>query len=514
MILRLLSTLLLAGGVCFAQAEGKALQDLQKAFRASTAKKASPAELAALRRSAIAGIGSADNAKIAEALADAWLALETDAAAAETERQAANAELVKVDGQREVPKEVYDKIQALRPRLGELRKLTDELRGMQEDVQRHIGELHSADALGFLLDKVLTQKKDPMPLRLAAGRAVGSNGAAIMGRVQAALERARDAVEVVPLIDAVAAAGAQGKTCALAVMLNLKHKDEFVRERAALALSHLGVAEAIEPMIGVLEQSEGQMRTRVAAALEVLTGKQFGANPGAWRGWWTNEGAQFVAGAPALGSGTPSHRKDTNRFYYFGIPQDESHSIVYVIDCSGSMTAPVDRKTAVTTADGSDGTKETRLEACKRELIAALGKLEKRQKFAILWYSDLPHWYQPQLQAAEPAAVAAAQTFVRTLHPESSTNIHDSLELCFTLVGRGAHDKYYEPAFDTIFLLTDGSPTTNEGKPDSTEKILAGVRQWNALKRVTIHAIGIGNGLDVAFLTQLAKENGGEFKQF
>jgi len=188
-ILRLLSTLLLAGGVCFAQAEGKALQDLQKAFRASTAKKASPAELAALRRSAIAGIGSADNAKIAEALADAWLALETDAAAAETERQAANAELVKVDGQREVPKEVYDKIQALRPRLGELRKLTDELRGMQEDVQRHIGELHSADALGFLLDKVLTQKKDPMPLRLAAGRAVGSNGAAIMGRVQAALER-------------------------------------------------------------------------------------------------------------------------------------------------------------------------------------------------------------------------------------------------------------------------------------------------------------------------------------
>lgn len=513
-MIRLLLSLLLLGGISFAQADTKAVQGLQKAFRASAAKKATPAEIATLRRAALDGIGDADSAKVAEGLSEAWRAVETEVLAFEIERQSANAELVKYEKETSLPKELYDHVQTLRPRLAELRQFTDDLRAMQQDIQTRLAELHSTEALGYLLDKVLVQKKDPVPLRVAAGRAIGSNGKAIMDRVQKALEKGRDAVELVPLIDAVAAAGPDGKNCALVLMLNLKHKDEFVRERAALALAHLGVADAIEPMIGVLEQCDGQMRARVAAALEVLTGKGFGVNPGAWRGWWANEGAQFVAGAPQLGGGTPSHRKDTNRFYYFGIPQDECHSIVYVIDCSGSMTAPVDRKVAVTTADGSDGTKETRLEACKRELIAALGKLEPRQKFAILWYNQLPHWYQPQLQAAAPAAVEAAQQFVRGLSPEGSTNIHDSLELCFTLVGRGAHDKYYEPAFDTIFLLTDGAPTTTDGKLDSTEKILVGARQWNALKRVTIHTIGIGQGLDVDFLTKLAKENGGEFKQY
>jgi uncharacterized protein YegL len=110
--------------------------------------------------------------------------------------------------------------------------------------------------------------------------------------------------------------------------------------------------------------------------------------------------------------------------------------------------------------------------------------------------------------------VAHAQAFVDTLKPASSTNIHDSLQQCFKLVGRGAHDKYYGTELDTIFLMTDGSPTTNDGKLDSTDKILVGVRSWNPLKRVTIHCIAMGKDLNEQFLRQLAEENGGEFKQF
>ena len=156
----------------------------------------------------------------------------------------------------------------------------------------------------------------------------------------------------------------------------------------------------------------------------------------------------------------------------------------------------------------------TRIEACKAELVRALGRLQPRQKFAVIWYNDQPHWWQTKMLEATKDNVEAAQAFVRTLKHASSTNIHDSLEQGFTLVGRGARDKYYGMNLDTIFLLTDGSPTKPDGKPDSTDKILEGVRAWNPVKRVTIHTIGIGNGLNEGFLRTLAEDNGGEFKKF
>jgi hypothetical protein len=53
-------------------------------------------------------------------------------------------------------------------------------------------------------------------------------------------------------------------------------------------------------------------------------------------------------------------------------------------------------------------------------------------------------------------------------------------------------------------VLTDGAPTTPEGKLDSTDKILASCRTWNPLQRVVIHCIAIGRDLNVEFLQKLA----------
>lgn len=78
---------------------------------------------------------------------------------------------------------------------------------------------------------------------------------------------------------------------------------------------------------------------------------------------------------------------------------------------------------------------------------------------------------------------------------------------------RAARDRYYGAELDTIFLSTDGSPTRVDGRPGSTGKIVLAGRTWNPLQRVTIHTIGIGGQLDDAFLAQLARENGGEYKK-
>jgi hypothetical protein len=331
-----------------------------------------------------------------------------------------------------------------------------------------------------------------------------------MEELAAALPRAKQPEEQIVLLDAMAAAGSTAQLHARPVIALLDSKEEAVAERAAQTLAKLAVPEAIAPMIELLGRSEGQARQRIAAALEVLTGQQFGANASTWRAWWLKEGEMFAAGGERLGQGTPSARgKGDHDRYYFGIPQQDSKSILYVIDCSGSMKEQIDWA-------GKDGktVKTARLDACKAELSRALGMLQPSQKFAILWYNDLPHFWEPKLQPASKDAVARAQAFVDTLQPASSTNIHDSLEQGFGLVGRGARDKAYAPEFDTIFLLTDGSPTTPDGKADSTDKILLGVRTWNALQRVTIHCIAIGKDLNAGFLRQLASENGGEFRQF
>jgi hypothetical protein len=506
----LLACLLLAVPV-LAQDEARLLSAFDKAFAPPPKGRATVEQ----KLAALEATRDLDSAKTAETLVDGWQHLATELTAADAERAALNAEMAKlIAGQesserRTLPPDALKRFNEIKGLAAELRTRGDALRELQEKVGARIAELRRRDGALWLLQRVVGSKKHALPLKLAAARAVGGAAADVMDELAAALPKAKEPEEQIVLIDAMALAGRAAQLHATPVIALLESKEEAVAERAALALAKLAVPEAIAPTIALLARTDGQPRLRIAAALEVLTGQQFGANVGAWQAWWRQDGAAFVASGKQLGTGTPSHRKETDKLYYFGIPQDQSESILYVIDCSGSMKAEVDWT-------GKDGakTKTTRIEACKFELTRALGLLRPQQKFAILWYNDLPHFWEPKLQPATEDAIARAQAFVQTLQPASSTNIHDSLEQSFQLVGRGARDKAYGVEFDTLFLMTDGSPTTPDGKLDATDKILVGVRAWNALKRVTIHCIAMGKDLNAAFLRQLASENGGEFKQF
>jgi hypothetical protein len=511
-LLRALLACMLFVLVSPAQDETKVLATFAKAFAPPPKGKASvPDKLAAL-----AATQPLDSSKLADALVDGWQHLAAEHAVHDAERAALAEESAKiVKGQeasekRTLPSDALSRLKQIQQRQVELRTRIDDLRELQQKVGERIAELRQRDSALWLLQHVVGSRKHALQLKLAAARAVGGAAADVMEELAASLPKAKEPEEQIVLLDAMATAGRTAQLHATPVIALLASKQEAVAERAAQTLAKLAVAEAIGPMIELLSRVEGQTRLRVAAALEVLTGQQFAANVSMWRAWWQQDGAMFVASGKQLGNGTPSSRGkgDADR-YYFGIPQQDSKSILYVIDCSGSMKAEIDWH-------GKDGkpVKTTRIEACKFELVRALGLLQPTQGFAILWYNDQPHFWEPKLQLATKEAVARAQAFVDTLQPAQSTNIHDSLEQGFQLVGRGARDKSYGTELDTIFLLTDGSPTTPDGKPDSTDKILLGVRAWNALQRVTIHCIAIGKDLNGAFLSRLASENGGEFKQF
>lgn len=498
-----------------AQGEVRAIAQFEKAFAAAKKGRAAPAPEA--RRAALAGLAGEDSAKTAEVLAEAFAVVGDECAALDAERNKALAEIAEIlkgqeaSGNRVLPQDKHARYNQLREEVSKQREQGDALRVLQGEVGARIAQLRRKDALVHLLQKVCGSKSASLPLKLAAAKAIGNGAADVMPELAAALTRAREPEEQIALLDAMAIAGRTAQLHATPVVALLASPTEAVSERAALALARIAVPEAVGPMIDLLSRSSGQFRMRVASALEVLTGQQHGINVGAWRAWWQAEGATIAAGSVELGKGIPSHRKETNKNYYFGIPQDQSNAILYVLDCSDSMKAKVDFVTGETSAGGA---KETnRLEACKAELVRALGLLRPEQKFAILWFNDLPHWYEQKMQPATKDNVAKAQAFVKGLKHASSTNIHDSLEQAFTLVGRGARDKYYGVELDTVFLLTDGSPTKPDGSLDSTEEILVSTRSWNPLKRVTIHAIAIGRDLNEGFLRQLASENGGEFKR-
>lgn len=502
-----------------AQDEGRTLQAFQKLFKAKKDKTATVAEQVA----AIATLKDYDSPAVADALIAAWLAVETEAAGVDAERDRLGQELATIlKGQensehRSFPAEVSKRYHELHDLLPKMRDEADALRDLQQKLGARLGTLQRKDTLLALLAKVLPGKKTPLPLRLAAAKALGAGASAILPELAAALDRAREPEELLALIEVMGAAGAVAKPHATPVIALLQSPHEAVRERAAQALAKIAVPEAVEPMIAALVAASGQTRLRIATALEILTGQQFGINVASWQAWWQAEGAGVRAGQQPLGSGKPSQRNAADRNYYFGIPQDQSNSILYVIDCSGSMTKKIKLhlpQQGATVANNGAEQETTRLEGCKTELIRALGMLRPKQKFGILWFNDQPHFWQPTLQAADKPLIEQAQAFVKTLQPSSTTNIHDTLEQAFKLVGRGQRDRYYGVELDTVFLLTDGSPTRSDGKPDSTDKVIEAVRGWNPLKRVTIHTIGIGGEINDSFLGQLASENGGEYKKF
>ena len=97
--------------------------------------------------------------------------------------------------------------------------------------------------------------------------------------------------------------------------------------------------------------------------------------------------------------------------------------------------------------------------------------------------------------------------FLDSLHPQGSTNLFDALNLALDFGGRGLSDKYYPIGFDTLYVLSDGAPSS--GEVTDKDEIRRLVRQANLLKRLTIHTITFGNENDTVFLRTLAEENGG-----
>ncbi len=445
-----------------------------------------------------------DSADSAEALLELFDQLEKLALAIETERRA-NLLSGKVAS-------VY-----------ELRQRLDPIRTGQERVLAHVAKLRSTVSWEWLVDEVSRNAKAPLQLRILVVQK-----AVMLPELQASLEksflRTRDEGELVIFLEAFRHGESRWSDRVQEKVVDLiDHKDPSVREQSAVLAARMALPAAVEPLVNRLEEEEGQTQLRIAGALEVLTRQSLGTSVDAWKRWFADQGHLASTGALPLGGGQSGAKVDSRYGTYHGIPQ-EGRSIIYVIDCSGSMAEAVDH--VGRRGRGGQGRamgepakpgETSRIEACQRELKKALSQLDPETRFNIVQYANGAEVYSPKMLTASPKQIERAQRWIDSLQADGATNIYDALELAFTIAGRGTFDRYYETNVDTIFLLTDGKPMLpgngGRGAWDSTDRILQGAKRWNPHGRVVIHTVGIGQGVNARFLGRIARDHGGQFSQ-
>ena len=308
------------------------------------------------------------------------------------------------------------------------------------------------------------------------------------------------------------------RDAAFAKLDELLQKDKVwqVRNAAAFALANTRCKAAIPLLIRGLEAELGRkkdpwaMDVRLHRLLEGMTGQSVvrgSIEP--WKSFWAKEGPSFrVKPKAAPGEKSP----DANRYERFFQIDVESDRVLFVLDFSGSMAEPITLQGG-TTAAGGAGTTTTKAALVVAELEKLVLSLPDGAMVNMVVFSDeVRVWRQegnrPTLvKLDDDSRDDLVANFLRNLRPSGATNLYGALEKALEFTGRGLHDKYYETAFDTLYVISDGAPTA--GEVTDKEEIRRRVRETNKLRRIAIHCITFGDKNDTDFLRPMAEENGG-----
>jgi len=156
--------------------------------------------------------------------------------------------------------------------------------------------------------------------------------------------------------------------------------------------------------------------------------------------------------------------------YLFGIPTGK---VVFLLDVSGSMS---------TMFTLSNGQRVNRLDFVKKEFAKTVSNFDNSTEFTVFSYSSAVSQWKPTLQKATQANITDAINFSKKFGASGGTNIYGALQLAWAV-----------PGVDTIYLLTDGSPSV--GVQD-TNKIIADLKAWNAKTPIQLNTIAFLMGTE------------------
>lgn len=310
---------------------------------------------------------------------------------------------------------------------------------------------------------------------------------------------------------------------------NLMNAAWQVKVATTDAFRSIGDKSAVDSLIGRIDSEGGRVHDAIRSSLKALTGMDEEWTRDQWMKWWQKAkefetlekkmgeelgkeggpGGEPANPPPAEGHRTVAGPKKDGPPTYYGIKL-YTRTVGWVIDYSESMNQGFQVSEEWQKKLGRTYKGTTRMDVCKEEVEQSIHELDPRTRINMVFFNDRVKVWQDVPQPAGTAGEGAISA-VRALTPAGQTNHYDALRVILGIEDAESIAKMDFPDTpDTLFFLTDGTPTDGEiTKPD---ELLSWFRERNRFARLRVHVIAMGNtGIDLEYLAELAKQNDGEF---
>ncbi len=305
-----------------------------------------------------------------------------------------------------------------------------------------------------------------------------------------------------------------------------------LRASAIAACARVRDKRSIEPLIERLGLEQGRLTEDIGAALDAITGRQYGARHDAWVRFWESVKDRFeipsdeeLAKLAERQARTAEKYRPPGASQFVGI-DTPSRRIAFVIDVSGSMEQEIVERERF--AEG-DYPSFHRIDIVKTELRRTVEALESYVEFNIYAFATEVEPWKKAMVSANVLNKSSAASWIDRLEAiggqskhsfaasglgglanleGGKTNAWGGLAAALAIGDGKQRNDDYQAVPDTIFFLSDGRPS--HGTFVDTDDILREVRKHNAVRKVVINTIGIGE-FEVDFLHRLAEDSGGVF---
>jgi HEAT repeats len=369
--------------------------------------------------------------------------------------------------------------------------LADSFWLVRANAARALAQLGDTESIKTLANMAATAGAPK--LRMAAMDALGLFGA--------------EAAETIPLWEA-----------------NLMNPAWQVKVATCDAFRAIGSTKAMDMLVGRLDTEGGRVQDEIQDALRKVSGYDREMTREEWNKWWTHmkkfgdvekkmkeelekEGA---TPAPPQGGNTVA-RETSKRPTYYGI-KVYARTVGYVLDVSESMTTGFEVSDDWEAKLGHEFKGKTKIDVAKEEISYAIKDMDPRTRLNLYFFNTTARAWQTAPVAAGTMGENAISA-VQNIDCKLQTNYYDALRLVLALEdGRDPWSAAFCDTPDTLFFLTDGSPT--DGEITKTDELRAWFREQNRFARLRVHVITMGAmGVELEFLPAFAQENGGQFVQ-
>lgn len=357
----------------------------------------------------------------------------------------------------------------------------------------------------------------------------------------------------------------RGEASHRALLSLIEDKEPLVRGMAAYGLGQHQSVDALEPLMGLLddrywqvqaaalaaiprlsdkaavkaaaprivdfmENVSGRMRDDAADSLRRILGRRLGRKPAAWRKLIAGEEVAPGGGDPTTEAGAYGNQAARPHFYGMEVT---SNRVVLILDMSLSMNDVIEidkdrlrretsQRKATTGKDAKNDAEDdedtqydipwwrikTRLDLAREQTILLVSQLREEQHFDIIIYSTDVNPWMGRLVPATSANKQKAMAMLKGVKPDDKTNTWGAIAKAFDLAHN--HKKSYQEGPDEMYLVTDGAPSA--GDITDPDQILEATIQLWKLKQIKINVIGIG--VNLPFLRKMARATGGQGKFF